>query len=77
MAVGYVAKYSLKNSATARGGVKWPKGLRRIETSRNWPKLPAKVDYSGFEWGISISKEYQSEVGGKLQAEGFTVIDLV
>lgn len=77
MAAGYVAKYSLKNSTVSRGKIRWPKGLRRIEVSRNWPKLPDRDTYSGFEWAISVSKEYQSEVAGRLQAEGYEVIDLV
>jgi len=77
MAAGYIAKYTLKNSTTSRGGIKWPKGLRRIETSRNWPKLEKRDTYKGVEWGICLSKEYQSEVAGRLQAEGYEVIDLV
>jgi len=77
MAAGYVAKYTLKNSTVARGGVGWPKGLRRIETSRNWPKLPEMDVMSGFRWMISVSKEYQSEVAGHLQVKGYDLIDLV
>lgn len=77
MAAGYVAKYSLKNSTITRGGIGWPKGLRRVEVSRNWLKLPDTGIVSGFDWNISDSKEFQSEVAGRLQAEGYEVIDLV
>jgi hypothetical protein len=37
---GYMAKYTLKNASVARGGIVFPKGLRRIETSHKWPVLP-------------------------------------
>jgi len=77
MAAGYVAKYTLKNSTVTRGGVIWPKGLRRVEVSRNWPKLPDMDIVSGFEWMISVSKEYQSELAGNLQVKGYSLIDLV
>lgn len=77
MVAGYVAKYTLKNSTIARGGIKWPKGLRRVEVSRNWPKLPDMGIVSGYDWMISVSKEYQSEVAGSLQVKGYSVIDLV
>jgi len=77
MVAGYVAKYTLKNSTVTRGGVKWPKGLRRVEVSRNWPELPDMDIVSGFDWMISVSKEYQSEVAGNLQVKGYNVIDLV
>jgi len=73
---GYMAKYTLKNALISRGGVVWPKGLRRIETSRNWPKLPKLEVNLGWDWNICESREYQSEIAGKLQTEGYQLIDL-
>lgn len=77
MAVGYVAKYSLKNSTIARGGVKWPKGLRRIEVSRNWPKLPEMDTMSGYKWSITTEREHQLHVACNLAYMGYQVIDMV
>jgi hypothetical protein len=77
MAAGYIAKYSLKNASIQRGMVGWPRGLRRIEVSRNWPKLPDLEQLHAFYWSQSTSREFQSEMAGKYQVQGFDVIDLV
>lgn len=76
MVAGYMAKYSLKNATIARGGVEWPKGLRRIETSRNWPKLPPKVDLSGYGWAIVHNREFQLVKASGYDLRGYEVIDL-
>jgi len=76
-AAGYVAKYTLKNAHIARGGVEWPKGLRRIETSRNWPKLPEKYKENDYMWMINSTREGQLKTAEYLEFEGYKVIDLV
>jgi len=76
-AAGYVAKYTLKNASVTRGGVEWPKGLRRIETSRNWPKLPEKYKENEYMWMINSSREGQLKTAEYLDFEGYKVIDLV
>lgn len=75
-AVGYVAKYTLKNASIARGGIKWPKGLRRIECSRNWPKLPKRDKDSAWFWNLAENREFQSYIGQKLELLGWKVVDI-
>lgn len=76
-AAGYVAKYTLKNASITRGGVAWPKGLRRIETSRNWPKLPEKYKDNDYMWMINSTREGQLKTAEYLNFEGYKLIDLV
>lgn len=76
-AAGYVAKYTLKNASVARGGIEWPKGLRRIETSRNWPKLPDIYEKNEYMWHINSTREGQLRWAEWLQHEGYKIIDLV
>lgn len=76
-AAGYIAKYSLKNSTVTRADVQWPKGLRRIETSRNWPKLPELDDFSDFRWSIYDNREFQLKRADFLEKIGFQLIDTV
>jgi len=74
---GYVAKYSLKNATLERGGIAWPKGIRRIETSRNWPKLTPKMKDENWAWIVFTSRKFQQyATEGYLEA-GFTLIDKV
>lgn len=77
MVAGYVAKYTLKNSTTTRGGVKWPKGLRRVEVSRNWPKLPDMEIVSGYNWIIKETRLGQLMSAVNWRDVGFQLIDLV
>lgn len=57
---GYIAKYFMKSEeVTARTGKDYPKGLRRIEVSRNWTKLPDLVAESNFSWIINQTREGQ------------------
>jgi hypothetical protein len=75
-AVGYVAKYTLKNATIARGGVLWPNGLRRIETTRNWPKLPDLEAFSEYSWNIANNREFQLHQADRLTVSGYQIIDL-
>lgn len=45
LVTGYVTKYLGKSIEYT----KWPKGFRRVRTSRNWPKNPAEI-MPGWEW---------------------------
>lgn len=76
MVAGYIAKYSLKNASIARGGIAWPKGLRRIEKSRNWPNLPKKEANLEWDWNVVHNREFQLHQSGKLIMSDYTVIDL-
>jgi len=73
---GYAAKYTLKNAQIARGNIQWPKGLRRIETSRNWPILPKLDQESAWSWIIKMSRGEQLASGQRFFARGFDVLDL-
>lgn len=60
-AAGYVAKYLLKSVTEV---ISWPEGLRRVTTSRNWPKLEKKVSDDGIDWIVALDKnqvQYHSE----------------
>lgn len=77
MVAGYIAKYTLKNAFMARGGVSWPKGLRRIEKTRNWPNLPQKIAVLGWGWVIKETRGAQLASGDRWAAQGFEVIDTI
>ncbi len=65
----YVSKYAAKQV----GKEIWPKGYRRIRTSRSWPQLPPFETGSAFETEI-LTK--QSTVAGELdwwKVKGYTV----
>jgi len=74
---GYVAKYSLKNATVVRGGVEWPKGLRRIETSRNWPDLPKLKASEGVDWYLKMTREAQLISANAYHMRGFDILDMV
>lgn len=74
-AAGYMAKYTLKNATVARGGIVWPKGLRRIETSRNWPKLEQKELVSQWEWVVKMNREAQLQSAQNYFIRGFDILD--
>ena len=57
----YVSKYLYKQLADAR----WPKGARRVNTSRQWPKLP-ETNYLGDNMYV-IAKSF-AELSVRLQA---------
>jgi hypothetical protein len=74
---GYMAKYTLKNATVARGGIEFPKGLRRIETSHKWPILPKLKNFVGYEWIYEASRESQLHRADVLKFDEYKVIDLV
>lgn len=74
---GYMAKYSLKNAHIARGGIQWPKGLRRIETSREWPNLPELSASEEMGWIVKLSREGQCQSAQRYFIRGFEILDMV
>lgn len=73
MVAGYIAKYLLKSFEQAN---EYPKGMRRIEASRNWTKLPEPV--SDMEsWRISQTRDGQKKTSEELKKQGKQIIDLV
>ena len=75
-AAGYVAKYTLKNASITRGGVAWPKGLRRIELSRNWPQLPDIYEKQNYVWNINSTRDGQLKWAEWLEKEGYKIVDI-
>lgn len=76
MAAGYVAKYTLKNASIARGGIAWPKGLRRIEKSRNWPILPQKEANLEWSWNNANNRDFQLYQAERLAVSGYEIVDM-
>lgn len=74
---GYVSKYTLKNATVARGDIQWPKGLRRIETSRNWPILPKKEQDSAWGWIVHATRTGQLISANEFYRRGFDIVDMV
>lgn len=62
MAAGYVAKYLLKQMVTL---TPYPKNMRRITTSRNFPQLPPmEKDHEGLSWSPMRDKAQIESLGG-------------
>lgn len=74
---GYAAKYTLKNATIARNGIQWPKGLRRIELSRNWPILPKLEQETAWGWIVHATRTGQLISANEFYRRGFDVIDMV
>lgn len=72
---GYMAKYTLKNASVEQGGVAIPKGLRRIETSHKWPKLPKKYDTSEYLWQFFKDRDAQLRHAAFIEGYGWTLVD--
>lgn len=69
---GYVSKYLLKGYVE---GANMPKGLRRIEASRNFPKLPDISNSDDYIWTINQTREGQDRLIAEI-AQGRAIIDL-
>lgn len=74
---GYMAKYTLKNATISQGGVDFPKGLRRIETSHKWPILPKINQFIGYDWIFEASRASQLHRADVLKFDSYRVLDLV
>lgn len=65
----YVSKYLTK---TVHDG--WPKGKRRVNTTRNWPKLPRPSDLDGWTFSkVPQNRTIMAEIRD-LQAAGYEII---
>lgn len=76
---GYIAKYFMKSeSVTESAGKDYPKGLRRIEVSRNWMKLPELLAEKQFQWIINQTRDGQLR-GAEWYKQNFEyrIVDLV
>jgi len=67
---GYAAKYLLKSFEVAD---RYPKGLRRIEVSRSWAKLPDLNENDDYNWVVSQTRAGQDRIAAALGSE----IDIV
>lgn len=72
---GYIAKYMLKSE----GGIghKYPKGLRRVEVSRNWTRLPDLKADTVMNWILNQTREGQIQTASIYYRRGFDIIDSV
>jgi hypothetical protein len=68
-AAGYIAKYLGKTLEE-----KWPKGKRRVNTSRTWPPLPELPVKVGWSFATYPTDSKLSPVLGVLSNNGYTVI---
>jgi len=74
---GYISKYFLKSQEQ---GKKWqfPKGLRRIEASRDWTKLEdLNTDGILVEWVVNQTRECQLRVAAYYKSMGYKIVDTV
>jgi len=69
---GYVAKYLLKSY---NEGADMPKGLRRIECSRSFPKLPDNTSTNDLEWIVTFTRSEQDDAIRRNQLNR-TLVDL-
>jgi len=64
----YLGKYLGKTLAE-----KWPRGKRRVNTSRSWPAMPEMEQKTGWSFATHHSDDKLSPVLGVLCANGYTV----
>lgn len=70
-AVGYVTKYLTKTLTE-----QWPKGKRRVNTSRNWPNVPHMPELDGWEFSTHATDEQLSLLLDVYTDKGMTVLGL-
>ena len=69
-AAGYVAKYLLKQFLLLDP---YPRSMRRITTSRSWPKLPPKLKTDGIEWIPLFDVQSVNGYGEMMKRAGWTL----
>lgn len=75
---GYVAKYFMKSEFEQNSGVSFPKGLRRIECSRNWIELPDLQADSDWQWIVNQTRDGQQQTAFNIKkSTGYKVVDMV
>jgi len=77
MVAGYISKYFLKSEGVLKDGEIWPKGLRRIEVSRAWPKLEKMPILSDYAWAVTNGRQGQLDRAEFLRHHGVKIIDIV
>lgn len=70
-AAGYVAKYFLKSEVIGN----YPRGLRRIEASRNWTPLPDLKAETVLQWFVQQTRDGQVNRAQSYYNRGFDIID--
>ena len=65
----YVTKYLTKSLESTV----WPKGLRRIRTTRSWPQLPTPEPLPDWQWQIIPQNVQVSDLIGGKMAQGWIV----
>lgn len=68
---GYISKYFLKSEVIGQ----YPKGLRRIEVSRNWLKLPELHAETLLTWLVNQTREGQLRQAQYYYDHGYEIID--
>lgn len=68
---GYVTKYLTKTLTE-----QWPKGRRRVNTSRNWPVVPKSEELVGWEFSTHATDQQLSLLLDVYSAQGLTVLGL-
>jgi len=75
---GYISKYFLKSEGqVATRKFIFPRGLRRIEVSRNWLKLPDLKADIVLQWHIQQTRDGQLRRAGEYHTRGYEIIDNV
>lgn len=70
---GYISKYMVKSGLKNE----YPRGLRRIEVSRNWTKLPDLKADTVMIWLINQTREGQLAIAQDFFMRGFEIIDTI
>lgn len=70
---GYISKYMVKSGL----GSEYPKGLRRIEVSRDWIKLPDLKADTLITWLINQTRDGQLRNAQHYYERGFDILDMV
>lgn len=70
---GYISKYMVKSGL----GLEYPRGLRRIEVSRTWLKLPDLKADTIISWFINQTREGQVRTAQVFYERGFEIVDTV
>jgi hypothetical protein len=71
-AAWYVAKYVGKGLESTA----WPRGFRRVRTSRNWPPMPILPPLIGWTWRALGRKESLDETYSRYEQSDFHIVIL-
>jgi len=71
---GYIAKYFLKSEVVGE----YPKGMRRIEVSRNWTKFEQVIAETDMQWILNSTREGQLQTRDYYKLYyNFTITDAI